>query len=125
MEQRIEILANLIYLNPLELTEAKGKKVKVELYPEMKNEIPDKYLLIESMISKERFKEVLEFCKPILEGLSVFALFDILGGNLICIGYSEENLGFVYYFDFDFGIFKLDDSIAEFIGKICLDEPPK
>lgn len=41
-----------------------------------------------------------------------------IGNTYICLGFGQENRGFVYYFDCDFGTFLLDENVDSFLSKL-------
>jgi hypothetical protein len=55
---------------------------------------------------------------PYLDDNSVCPIIEVLGGNVICLGFSEANEGKVYYFDMDFGLYELNQTIEEFKKKL-------
>ncbi len=93
------------------LSAAVGKRVKVSLYPKLSESISDKNLLIQEAIGYHEADEVSARLEEYLSEFSVFPILGILGGNVLCIGIAEKNLGVVFYYDFDFGIFELSSSV--------------
>ncbi len=43
---------------------------------------------------------------------------ETLGSPIVCIGVGKNNYGFVYVFDWDFGITKISDSFAQFVNSL-------
>jgi hypothetical protein len=92
--------------------------VDVKKYPKLSIEIPDDFILIESLFNIEEMKDVYENFKPYLQEYNVFPFLETLGGNVICVGESSNNYGKIYYFDFDFGIFELDENLSCFVDNL-------
>jgi hypothetical protein len=58
---------------------------------------------------------------PYTNEYNVVPFAEIYGNTVICVGSGEDNLGRIYYFDFDFGCIELDSSLSEFISKLSLN----
>lgn len=94
------------------------KKLDVSLYENLKNKIPDEYLYIEEIFPKDEIESIWNNFKPYLQDIRIFPFIGTLGEGTICIGYDEKNYGKIYYFDFDFGCFFLEDCLDDFINKL-------
>jgi len=97
---------------------AVGKQVDVSLYPSLRDGVTDNYIVIQEAIDFHQADEASERFKPYIGEYEVFPILGTLGGNVVCIGTSETNRGIIYYYDFDFGIFKLAPSITEFMSQL-------
>ncbi len=94
------------------------KGVKVSLYKNLSEEVPDEILMIDEVISVSGKDEAWDNVREYLEGYSVYPIAEVLGGSLIVVGYSRANKGIIYYHSFDFGLFELDKSYDEFTKKL-------
>ena len=95
------------------------KKIDVSLYDELDANIPDTSILINEVFPEGELPEIWNNYKPYLEEYSVFPFLGTLGEAVICIGYGDSNLGKIFYFDFDFGLFCLKgDSLNIFLSKL-------
>ena len=93
-------------------------------YPSVKQEISMAFIEIEKVIPIEGEKGIEQVINWTLEDLEDHGIVPIAGvssGNLLCLGVNEENKNQIFYFDYDFGMFKLDNQIKELIDK--LEEP--
>lgn len=108
----------LDYISNLDLNYIKGKSILLDNYSELKVELPEETLEINEVFNFESLISIFENFQPYFEGESIFPIFDLVGENLICLGYSEENFAEVYYFDIEFGVFKLNTSWTEFIKNL-------
>lgn len=91
-----------------------GKKLNCSSYLNLSNEIPDKYLIIEECFINDSLLEVEVNYHQFLGEYYVYPILEILGGNVICIGYGKDNDGIIYYHDFDFGFFELNKDLRGF-----------
>ncbi|ASA54565.1 SMI1/KNR4 family protein [Vibrio gazogenes] len=95
------------------------KKIDVSIYDELSSSIPDSSVLIKEVFPEDELLEIWNNYKPYLEEYSIFPFLGTLGEAVICIGYGSYNLGKIFYFDFDFGQFCLDnDSLNVFLSKL-------
>lgn len=97
------------------------KYVDMTLYPEISKEIPSKFLEIEEVFKVEEIYQIIANFKPYLDDEvehEIQPILGVLGGSVICIGVDSVNNGEIFYYDMDFGVFKLDDNIDEFLNKL-------
>lgn len=97
-----------------------GKFIDVAQYKELSESIPDRKLQIIEIIPSNEIKEVRARYAPYLEGIDANPFATTLGDEMIYIGSGSENEGYIYYVDLEFGVFKLHESIAEFLSAIKL-----
>ena len=95
-----------------------NKKVDISLYEKLKREIPDKYVYLEEIFPEDEIEEIWNNYKPYLQEHKIFPFIGTLGETVICIGYDERNYGKIYYFDFDFGCFFLEENLDNFVKKL-------
>ncbi|WP_282130871.1 SMI1/KNR4 family protein [Pseudoalteromonas aliena] len=96
-----------------------SSQVDTTLYSELSKEIPDKYLAIEEVFCDEELDDIWESFKGYLSEYEVFPFLGLFGGAVICVGYGENNIGKIFYFDFDFGCLQFDsDDLNQFISKL-------
>jgi len=113
--QEYKNIKNLI--TPLK-EELVTKKIDVSLYSSLKQALPDSYLCIEEVFPKDEIEDIWSNFKPYLQEFQIFPIMETLGEGVICIGYDETNKGNIYYFDFDFGCFLLENSLESFISAL-------
>ena len=94
------------------------KKVNVSLYNELKRKIPDEYVYLEEVFPEDEIEEIWDNYKSYLQENKIFPFIGTLGESVICIGYDEQNYGKIYYFDFDFGDFLLENNLDSFVKKL-------
>ncbi len=92
--------------------------VDVSLYPHIKEEITDNFLILLEHITLEEFDSVWENCEKYITPHLVAPIIDELGGNTICIGVQDNNKGNIFYLDDEFGFFFLDNNIETFLAKL-------
>ena len=97
-----------------------GKYIDVSLYPELYSAIPDDRIVIVELIDDSELNYVLSRYLPFLGGVDVVPAAVTLGDEMIFIGSGSNNDGYVYYVDIEFGIFKLHNSVDEFLNAIKL-----
>ena len=113
----IQKLIEKIWKAPLS-QEILTKKVDVSLYKELKIKIPDKYVYLEEIFPEDEIEEIWGNYKSYLQENKIFPFIGTLGESVICIGYDEQNYGKIYYFDFDFGDFLLENNLDGFVKKL-------
>ena len=114
-----QLLREIIdHINGYDLSKAVEKQVQVSNYPKLSSEIPDDFLEIEEAFPEDELELIYERFLPHLSEHEVFPCLGILGGNVVAIGCSEVNYGQVYYNDFDFQIFTLDENLSQFLSKL-------
>ena len=67
--------------------------------------------------------EIWDNLKEVIEEHKIKPFADIYGNTILCYGDSKENNGNIFYFDYDFGCIKIDNSLEEFSSKL-LDNVP-
>ena len=97
-----------------------GKYIDVTQYKELRESIPDRKLEIIEIIPANEVKVIRERYKPYLEGIDANPIAATLGDEMIFIGSGLKNNGCVYFVDIEFGVFKLHNSISEFLSAIKL-----
>lgn len=97
-----------------------GKYIDITQYKDMSESIPDRKLEIVEIIPPNEVGVIRERYEPYLEGIDANPIATTLGDEMIFIGDGEENKGRVYYVDLEFGVFKLHNSISEFLSAIKL-----
>jgi len=116
----IEHLIEGVWEEPL-YSELSSKKVDVLIYSELSQQIPDKYLVIEEVFPKDELEDIWDNFESYLNEYQIFPFLGTLGESVICIGYGDTNKGKLFYFDFDFGSFQLDnDDLDSFLGKLVV-----
>jgi len=113
----IQKLIEKIWRAPLS-KEILTKKIDVSLYENLKSKIPDKYIFLEEIFPEEEIETIWDSYKSYLQEDKIFPFIGTLGESVICIGYDEQNYGKIYYFDFDFGCFLLEEKLDVFINKL-------
>jgi hypothetical protein len=111
-----QIVVEILWRQLLE--SAVGKRVNVSLYPTLREAIPDKYLVIQEAVRYEQADITFERVRQYIYDYAVYPILVILGGNILCIGISKENVGAIFYYDFDFGLFEIANSLNELIGQL-------
>jgi len=94
------------------------KKVAVSSYSELSSNIPDSSIAIEEVFLQEDLEEIWNNYETYLGEFEVFPFLGTLGEAVICIGYGEDNKGQIFYFDFDFGCFPMDESLEIFLSRL-------
>lgn len=69
---------------------------------------------VEKFFSAGELTKIWGYTKDIIDELSVLPIADISGSAILCIGIGQENVGEIYYWDADFGLTYLTDSLTEF-----------
>ena len=90
-------------------------------YSSVKEEVSMAFIEIEKVIPIEGEKgieEVINWTSEDLEDYGVVPIAGVSSGNLLCLGINEENKNQIFYFDYDFGIYKLDNQIKDLINKL-------
>ena len=113
----IQKLIKKVWTAPLS-QEILTKKVGASLYNELKSKIPDEYVYLEEVFPEDEIEEIWNNYKSYLQEHKVFPFIGTLGESVICIGYDEQNYGKIYYFDFDFGCFLLEENLDNFVKKL-------
>lgn len=105
--------------NIVDINFFKNKLFTTKEYKILQDEILDEEIIITNAIPFSEYESSYENTKNYLAKDKVFPFLDTLGGNLIGIGYGNENAKLIYYFDNDFGIFQLDgDDYFQFCKKL-------
>lgn len=94
------------------------KKIDVLLYKELTQKIPDRTILIKEVFPHDEVEGIYENYKPYISQFDAFPFLGTLGDAVVCIGFGQANKGKIFYFDFDFGCFCLDQSLDEFLLKL-------
>lgn len=92
----------------LDLTEYK-------LNLEFLEKIPDSTVLITEVFPNDELKQIYKNFIPYLEGKKILPFASTLGNSNFCIGFEKENFEKIYYQDLDFGIYKVADSMEDFL----------
>ena len=105
-----------------------SKEVDLSKYPEVENSTcGGEVQILEGLFDNDLDEIYLTF-KPyfdneeISDESNIVPILQSYGNTYICLGFDKENLGFVYYFDFDFGCFLLDKSLDSFLSKLVYSE---
>ena len=105
--------------NIVDINFFKNKLFTTKEYKILQGEILDEEIIITNAIPFSEYESSYENTKNYLAIDKVFPFLDTLGGNLIGIGYGNENAKLIYYFDNDFGLFQLDgDDYFQFCKKL-------
>ena len=80
--------------------------------------IPDKLIELIELIDPKEFSELYDKYKPYLEGVEAYPIAVTLGDEMIFIGNGCKNDGNVYYVDIEFGVFKLNETVTEFMSNL-------
>ncbi|MGS2763139.1 SMI1/KNR4 family protein [Sinomicrobium pectinilyticum] len=110
----IKHLIERIWEEPLH-TRLLSEKIDLAGYKGL-GDIPDRYIPIEEVFPENELNAIWNRFKPYLHTYKVFPFLGTLGEAVIGIGYGRQNSGRLYYFDFDFGCFPLDDNLDHFIA---------
>ncbi|ASK18605.1 hypothetical protein [Halomonas sp. N3-2A] len=95
-----------------------GRFIDVTRYPHLSSSIPDRQLEIIEVIESKETSEIRSRYEQFLGGISAAPAAVTLGDEMIFIGDSTNNEGCVYYVDIEFGVFKLHESMEEFLNAI-------
>ena len=76
------------------------------------------FIAIESFFSFEILPDVWENTKDEYQKEKLFPIAEVLGGDVICINFSKEKKGEIFYHSYDFGYLKLSDSLNNFINSL-------
>ena len=110
--EKLNLVKEILETITLNLTEY---KLDTDFLGELKKELPDTALLITEVFPKDELEEIYKSFSPYLEDNKILPFASTLGDSNFCIGFSKENFGKIYYQDFDFGLFKVTDSMESFI----------
>ncbi len=113
----IQKLIGRIWKIPLS-QELLTKKIDVSLYNKLKSKLPDEYVYLEEIFPEDEIEGIWGNYKEYLQEYKIFPFIGTLGEGVICIGFNDQNYGKIYYFDFDFGHFLLEESLDYFVKKI-------
>jgi hypothetical protein len=108
----------LKYWSQLETDSIENKMILCSNYPALNSEIPDDNLILESVFEKDDLDEIFSNFEPYIDDRNICPIIEVLGGNVICIGFAPSNEGRVYYFDMEFGLFELDKTLQDFEAKL-------
>jgi len=100
-------------------------KLNLEDFHPLTRETPEETLLITEVFPESDLEEIYERFTPYLEGHEILPFAHTLGDCALCIGFSQENLGAIYYQDLDFGIYKISDSMVHFLAMLRKKEYPE
>lgn len=120
MNKQIAALLGCVLKEPSR-NELLKKHIDVSRYPVLSEEILDDVLEIDEVFLETELDEISDRFKEYLADYSVLPFLGIVGGNVVCVGISSTNSGRVFYYDFDFGIFELDESIDDFVNALQPD----
>lgn len=87
-------------------------------YHNLSEKLYDDVIIIVSSIPSYEYDEVYENTKKYLLEYEVFPFLNTFDGQLICIGYGQNNEYLIYYFDAEFGIIPLNEFYYDFIDKL-------
>jgi hypothetical protein len=90
-------------------------------YPLIKKEISITFAEIDEVVPIEgenNIEEVIEWTLNDLREYGIVPVITLTGGSIICLGVKDDNESQFFYFDYDFGIYKMNDTIEEFIEKL-------
>lgn len=96
----------------------KKKMFYTKDYDYLSQEILDEIIIIVFAISFLEYGESYENTKKYLLEHQIFPFLETLCGNLICIGYGQDNEYLIYYFDIEFGVFPLNEHYNDFCAKL-------
>ncbi len=117
MNKKIKNLISCLWQNGSE-TIFVGQFIDVKRYEILKKEIPDKWLQITEIFSRNEIDNISEYFAPYTNEYNIKPFAEIYANTVICVGSREDNFGKINYFDFDFGCIELDSSLSEFISKL-------
>jgi hypothetical protein len=118
LSQVIEPFLSDVWREPL-ITQILSKKIDTSIYSTLREGIPDEFVFIEEVFPKNELGEIWDNYKQYLSEDKIYPFLGTMGDAVICIGYGEENLGKIFYFDFDFGALILDDDdLPSFLEKL-------
>lgn len=105
-----------------------SKEVDLSKYPEVEDSTCGGELQISEDLFNNDLDEIYLKFKPYFDNVDIsneskiVPVIQSYGNTYICLGFDKQNLGFVYYFDFDFGCFLLDTSLDSFLSKLVDSE---
>ncbi|OOF19700.1 hypothetical protein BZJ17_14995 [Salinivibrio sp. IB574] len=95
------------------------KVVDLADYDAVNQAIPDDTLSIEEVFAEDELEEVYLNFAPYLDNESILPFMASYGNAVFCLGIGEENQGYVYYFDLDFGLHLLTkDGLTTFVRSL-------
>lgn len=109
------------YLKNLATLQIESKMIDLRNYNHVYEEVTDYLLEIEEVIKADGddgIENILSRVQEMVEEYNIVPIIKIVGGSVICLGNQKENENHIYYYNNDFGIFKLDESIDVFISKL-------
>ena len=103
-----------------ELINLQNKIISIADIESVKDAVPDDSLVLEKIYPLEEIEVIFERIHPYLEGENVVPFLNLLGDNCLCISISDQDDS-IFYWDADFGIFKIAESIESLIN-LVVDE---
>ncbi|OOF22206.1 hypothetical protein [Salinivibrio sp. IB872] len=95
------------------------KVVDLADYDAVNQAIPDDTLSIEEVFAEDELEEIYLNFAPYLDNESILPFMASYGNAVFCLGVGEENQGYVYYFDLDFGLHLLTkDGLTTFVRSL-------
>ena len=76
------------------------------------------YVTVDHFFSLDEVEEVWNYTKNDLEELSLFAIAEVRGGMLICCQQSEQEFCEIIFYDNNFGVIKIADTLRDFIDAL-------
>lgn len=111
------LVHDLITKSGLDLNLSKHKKFVVPADSEMASELLDDEIAIEYVIPQDQMPIMCVRLEGYLEG-SYAPLLGTLGDGIFCIGTVGDEAGLIAYLDIEFGFFKLNASLVEFVEQL-------
>lgn len=76
------------------------------------------YVIVDRFFSLGELEEVWYYTKEDLQELLLFPIAEVRGGMLICIRQSDSDLCEIYFYDANFGVIAITESLREFFDAL-------
>ena len=76
------------------------------------------FIKIEKFFELKELHQVYEYTSDLLNGETLFSIAEVRNGALICCNQSHTAKAKIYYYDNDFGILSLTDSLSDFLDEL-------
>lgn len=80
------------------------------------------YVIVDEFFRFEQLEEVWEYLKEDLSEIGLFPIAEVRGGMLFCCKQEETNYAQIFFYDNNFGVIKVSDTLSQFIENLITED---